>query len=72
VFIVPPGPSGADKGGLRRGDILIRLGTHQIGGVEDLNVRAERQHPGQTVTAVVLRDGKEARLEVTFQEGKRR
>jgi S1-C subfamily serine protease len=27
--------------------------------------------PGETVTAVVIRDGKELQLEVTFQESKR-
>ena len=27
--------------------------------------------PGETVTAVVLRDGKELRLSVTFEEGRR-
>ena len=27
--------------------------------------------PGQTVTAVVLRDGREVQLAVTFQEGRR-
>jgi S1-C subfamily serine protease len=28
-------------------------------------------HPGETVTAVVLRDGKELRIEATFQESRR-
>ncbi|MBS1151135.1 MAG: hypothetical protein H6Q89_2833, partial [Myxococcaceae bacterium] len=28
--------------------------------------------PGETVGAVVLREGKEVQLEVTFQEGRRR
>ena len=27
--------------------------------------------PGETVTAVVMRDGKEVKLQVTFQEGRR-
>ena len=62
----PGGP--ADKGGLRRGDILIRLGTHALGDVEDLMYALNASKPGETVTAVVLRDGKEVKLEVTFQE----
>jgi Tol biopolymer transport system component len=67
---VRPG-GGADKGGLKRGDILIKLGTHAIGSVEDLMYVLQASKPGETVTAVALRDGKEVPLEVTFQEGRR-
>ncbi len=61
----------AEQAGLQRGDVLIRLGTHPIGGVEDLMFVLNSSKPGETVTAVVLRDGKEVQLEVTFQESKR-
>ena len=61
----------AEQAGLQRGDILVRLGTHAIGGVEDLMYVLNASKPGETVTAVVLRDGKEVpSLEVTFQESK--
>jgi C-terminal processing protease CtpA/Prc len=61
----------AEQAGLLRGDILIKLGTHPVGGVEDLMYVLNTSKPGETVSAVVLRDGKELRLEVTFQEAKR-
>jgi Tol biopolymer transport system component len=61
----------AEQAGMQRGDILIRLGTHPVGGVEDLMYVLNASKPGETVTAVVLRDGKEVQLEVTFQESKR-
>jgi S1-C subfamily serine protease len=61
----------AEQGGLKRGDILVRLGKHPIGGVEDLMYVLNASKPGETVTAVVLRDGKGLQLEVTFQESKR-
>jgi S1-C subfamily serine protease len=61
----------AEQAGLRRGDILIQLGKYPIGGVEDLTYVLNASKPGETVTAVILRDGKEVRLEVTFQESKR-
>ena len=67
---VRPG-GGAEKAGLRRGDILIRLGLHEIGGVEDLMYALNASKPGQTVTATVLRDGHQVQLPVTFQEGRR-
>jgi hypothetical protein len=61
----------AEKAGMKRGDVLIQLGTHKIGNVNDLMYVLNSSKPGETVTAVVLRDGKERRLEVTFQESKR-
>jgi Tol biopolymer transport system component len=67
---VRPG-GGADKGGLRRGDILVKLGDHQIGSVEELMYVLNASKPGETVSAVALREGKEIKLEVTFQESHR-
>jgi S1-C subfamily serine protease len=61
----------AEQAGMKRGDILIRLGTHPVGGVEDLMYVLNTSKPGETVTAVVIRDGKELQLEVTFQETRR-
>ncbi|MCY1017100.1 M20/M25/M40 family metallo-hydrolase [Pyxidicoccus sp. MSG2] len=61
----------ADQAGMKRGDILVRLGKSVIGGVEDLMFVLNTSKPGETVRAVVLRDGKEVPLEVTFQESKR-
>jgi Tol biopolymer transport system component len=61
----------AEKGGLRRGDILVRLGLHEIGSVEDLMFALNASKPGETVTAVVQRDSREVRLPVTFTEGHR-
>ena len=65
------GGAAAEQGGLRRGDILVRLGTHPIGSVEDLMYALNASKPGETVTAVVKRDGKELKLPVTFEEGRR-
>jgi Tol biopolymer transport system component len=67
---VRPGGA-AEKAGMQRGDVLVRLGTHPVGGVEDLMFVLNASKPGETVTAVVLRGGKEVQLEVTFQESKR-
>jgi Tol biopolymer transport system component len=62
--------SAAEKGGLRRGDVLTHLGEHTIGSVEDLMYALNASKPGQTVTATLLRDGKEVRVDVTFEERK--
>jgi Tol biopolymer transport system component len=63
---------GAEKGGMRKGDILVKLGASEVGSVEDLMFVLNAHKPGETVPAVVLRDGKEVKLEVTFQEASRR
>lgn len=68
---VRPG-GGADKAGMRRGDVIVKLGTFEIGSVEDLMFVLMQARPGETVTAVVLRDGQRLELETTFQEGRRR
>ena len=61
----------ADKGGMKKGDILVRLGKSEIASVEDLMFVLNSSKPGETVPAFVLRDGKEVKLEVTFQESQR-
>jgi Tol biopolymer transport system component len=72
VLLAGVRPGGAaEKAGLRRGDILIRLGLHPVGSVEDLMYALNASKPGETVTAVVRREGHELRLPVTFQEGHR-
>lgn len=68
VLLAGVRPGGAaEAGGLKRGDILVRLGKHEIRSVEDLMYALGASKPGETVTAVVKRGGAEARLQVTFQ-----
>ncbi|HVZ37263.1 MAG TPA: M20/M25/M40 family metallo-hydrolase, partial [Polyangiaceae bacterium] len=64
---VRPG-SGAALGGMQRGDVLVQLGTRSIEDVHDLMYALNSAKPHQTVTAVVLRDGKRVELKVTYQE----
>ncbi len=68
---VRPG-GGAEKAGMRRGDVIVKLGKYDVGSVEDLMFVLMQAKPGETVTGVVVRDGQRVELEVTFQEGKRR
>jgi Tol biopolymer transport system component len=63
---------GAEKAGMRRGDILIKLGNFDVRSVEDLMFVLMQAKPGETVTGVVLREGQELKLPTTFQEGRRR
>lgn len=65
----PGGP--AEAAGLRRGDILIKLGAHDVRTVEDFMYALNASKPGETATAVVIRDGKPVPIKVTFQQGHR-
>jgi hypothetical protein len=60
----PGGP--ADKAGLRRGDVLVRLAGHVVGGVEDVMFMLTQSKPGAQMKAVVVRDGKELAVDVTL------
>jgi hypothetical protein len=64
---VRPG-GGAEKGGMRKGDVIVRLGKSEVASVEDLMFVLNASKPGETVPAVVMREGKEVKLDVTFQE----
>jgi hypothetical protein len=60
--------SGAQLGGMQRGDVLIQLGDRSIESVHDLMFALNSAKPHQTVKAAVLRDGKRLELKVTYQE----
>jgi Tol biopolymer transport system component/Iap family predicted aminopeptidase len=66
----PGGP--ADKAGIRRGDILVELAGTPIRDVNDFMYVLRRVKPGQTSTAVVLRDGQRVEVSVTFDQSRRR
>ena len=60
--------SPAEEAGLQAGDILIRLGTHEIGDLYALTDALQAIEPGTEVLATYLRDGAEMRLMVTLRE----
>ncbi|MGO9830767.1 MAG: M20/M25/M40 family metallo-hydrolase [Myxococcaceae bacterium] len=60
--------SPADRAGLRRGDILVQLGSHRIGSVEDFMFALTASKPGDAMTAAVLRDGHRVEVAVTLGE----
>lgn len=64
---VRPGGA-AERAGMRRGDLLVRLGKHEIASIEDFMYVLNASKPGETTMATVIRNGKKVELEVTFQE----
>lgn len=63
---VRPGGA-ADKAGMQRGDLLVKIGTHEIKAVEDLMYVLSESKPGEKTKATVVREGKRVELDVTFQ-----
>jgi len=58
--------SPADKAGVKGGDVLIRLGQHEITGLDDFDLALRMFSAGEAVPLIVLRDGKEVKLTVTL------
>jgi hypothetical protein len=51
------GGSGADKAGLRAGDVLVRFGEQPLNGFDDLLTALKDRKPGDEVRVLYLRDG---------------
>jgi serine protease Do len=60
--------SSADAAGVRRGDIIVRLGDDPIENAGDLFGALRDYQPGDTVELTVVRDGEEQTLDVTLGE----
>lgn len=60
--------SGADRGGLREGDVVIALNGAPVESMTDLIVAVRAFAPGDTITVLVVRDDEERRLDVTLGE----
>jgi hypothetical protein len=65
----PGGP--ADLAGMRRGDLLVELAGTPIRDIHDLMFVLRGAKPGQTSSAVVVRDGERLTLTVTFDQARR-
>ena len=62
--VAPGGP--AEKGGLKGGDLLIKIGDSKISNLEDMQSALVKHKIGETVKVVVKRDGKEQTFDVTL------
>jgi Zn-dependent M28 family amino/carboxypeptidase/Tol biopolymer transport system component len=68
---VRPG-SAAEKAGMKRGDLLVGIGDHEIRTIEDFMYVLQGAKPGQKSSVTVEREGKKVTLDVTFGESTRR
>ena len=58
--------SPAAQGGLKGGDVIVRLGESAVTGLEDFDSALRKHKGGETVPVVVMRDGTEVTLQITL------
>jgi hypothetical protein len=63
---VTPGGA-AEQAGMKKGDLITKVGDRVIGNIHDYVFALQDLNPGQVVTVVALRDGKEMTFSVTLQ-----
>ena len=59
--------SAADKGGLRKGDVIVAIDSAKITTMASVQERVSTYHPGEEAVVTVLRDGKTKEIKVKFQ-----
>ena len=62
--VLPNGP--AFKGGLQRGDVIVKFGDQPVESVSELPRLVAAVKPGETVDVVIMRDGKKQTVRVTI------
>jgi len=57
----------ADKSGIRKGDVIIRINEHPVNGKSELMEVVGQHNPGDKVNVAIVRDGKEESMVLAFQ-----
>lgn len=60
--------SAAEKGGMKRDDVIIKFGDHKVKDARDLQEIVARTKPGKKVKVVVIREKKEIPLSIKLGE----
>jgi len=56
----------AEKGGLKSGDIIVKLGDAKIGNLEDFDIALRKYKAGDKVTVTATRDDKDTKFEIVL------
>jgi hypothetical protein len=58
------GGGAAEKAGLKKGDLIVKIGERNIHGIDDFMASFAVMEPGKGIVFVVVRDGKQEEIEV--------
>ena len=56
----------AEKAGMKAGDVIIKLGDHEVKDMGGYMSALSKFHKGDITEVTIIRDGKEMKLKVTF------
>lgn len=62
--------SGAEKAGIVKGDVLVSLAGKEVKTMKDVDTIKKQYKAGDTVDAVIVRNGKSINIKITFSEDK--
>ncbi len=62
--------SAAAKAGLKKGDVITRIGDKKVEDAEDVSAAVKSYKPGDKVNITILRDGKEQKLQAELTKWK--
>jgi len=60
--------SGADKAGIKSGDIILEINGEKITQDNKMNMIINKYNPGDNITLKILRDGQEQEVQITLTE----
>ena len=59
--------SAAEEAGLEKGDVIIKIGKHEVKDLAEFRYRLYSYEIGETIKLTIIRDGKEKEVEVTLK-----
>ena len=71
IYVVQVAPfSGAEKAGIRTGDVITKLNGKEVKSIEELNALRDEYQAGETIELEGIREGKKVTFSVTLTEQK--
>ena len=60
--------SGADKAGIKNGDVIVEIDGSKVTSVEGVAGEVRKHNPGDQIDVVIVRDGQKQTVKVTLSD----